>query len=105
MRTPSRRMETARRTMVSLVLFFNDPPTTEIYTLSLHDALPIWGFNGSSFILRFHLRSRFILGQVEFVHDFLLTQDQRREFVRIFKWRFHLGLSVGQPRTARKNGV
>src|SRR5438552_6231945 len=25
-----------------LFLFFNDPPTTEIYTLSLHDALPIW---------------------------------------------------------------
>src|SRR5687768_18601886 len=24
-----------------LVFFFNDPPTTEIYTLSLHDALPI----------------------------------------------------------------
>src|SRR5437764_2163358 len=23
-------------------LFFNDPATTEIYTLSLHDALPIW---------------------------------------------------------------
>src|SRR5947209_10348521 len=22
-------------------VFFNDPPTTEIYTLSLHDALPI----------------------------------------------------------------
>src|SRR5690348_17395271 len=22
--------------------FFNDPPTTEIYTLSLHDALPIF---------------------------------------------------------------
>src|SRR5947199_7572304 len=22
-------------------LFYNDPPTTEIYTLSLHDALPI----------------------------------------------------------------
>src|SRR5206468_11186179 len=22
--------------------FFHDPPTTEIYTLSLHDALPIW---------------------------------------------------------------
>src|SRR5438876_8744350 len=34
--------------MVSLTLclalfFFNDPPTTEIYTLSLHDALPISG--------------------------------------------------------------
>src|SRR5262245_64510642 len=26
---------------MSLVLFFNDTPTPEIYTLSLHDALPI----------------------------------------------------------------
>src|SRR6266576_1963682 len=24
-----------------MIFFFNDPPTTEIYTLSLHDALPI----------------------------------------------------------------
>ena len=24
------------------VFFFNDTATTEIYTLSLHDALPIW---------------------------------------------------------------
>src|SRR6266403_563319 len=23
------------------IFFFNDPPTTELYTLSLHDALPI----------------------------------------------------------------
>src|SRR3712207_9525746 len=29
--------------LISLVLFFfNDTATTEIYTLSLHDALPIW---------------------------------------------------------------
>src|SRR3712207_9446332 len=26
----------------SIFLFFNDTATTEIYTLSLHDALPIW---------------------------------------------------------------
>src|SRR5436190_13958504 len=26
----------------SLIFFFNDPPTTKIYTLSLHDALPIY---------------------------------------------------------------
>src|SRR6267154_6597695 len=26
----------------SLIFFFNDTATTEIYTLSLHDALPIW---------------------------------------------------------------
>src|SRR5688572_32104397 len=28
--------------MVMLYFFFNDTATTEIYTLSLHDALPIW---------------------------------------------------------------
>src|SRR5687767_15764931 len=27
---------------MSYTFFFNDPATTEIYTLSLHDALPIW---------------------------------------------------------------
>ena len=26
--------------------FFNDTATTEIYTLSLHDALPIWASGG-----------------------------------------------------------
>src|SRR5437867_5654098 len=26
----------------SFLFFFNDPSTTDIYTLSLHDALPIW---------------------------------------------------------------
>src|SRR2546430_11712722 len=30
----------------SLFFFFNDTATTEIYTLSLHDALPIWGICG-----------------------------------------------------------
>src|SRR2546430_10124125 len=29
--------------MVVIVFFFNDAATTEIYTLSLHDALPIYG--------------------------------------------------------------
>src|SRR3712207_7250113 len=28
--------------MLPCVFFFNDTATTEIYTLSLHDALPIW---------------------------------------------------------------
>src|SRR5690348_17375325 len=30
---------------LSLYFFFNDTATTEIYTLSLHDALPIWPFS------------------------------------------------------------
>src|SRR5258708_36277382 len=29
--------------MLGIVFFFNDTATTEIYTLSLHDALPIFG--------------------------------------------------------------
>src|SRR5258707_4062230 len=28
--------------MLRYIFFFNDTATTEIYTLSLHDALPIW---------------------------------------------------------------
>src|SRR2546427_13104431 len=32
------------------VFFFNDTATTEIYTLSLHDALPIWGYVDWSFV-------------------------------------------------------
>ena len=31
------------------VFFFNDTATTEIYTLSLHDALPIWSIKGNHF--------------------------------------------------------
>src|SRR6266511_657562 len=34
---------TAHPSTVPSFFFFNDTATTEIYTLSLHDALPIWG--------------------------------------------------------------
>src|SRR3712207_7046944 len=34
--------------MLFLFFFFNDTATTEIYTLSLHDALPIWLVTGSA---------------------------------------------------------
>src|SRR3712207_7531265 len=30
--------------MIVIIFFFNDTATTEIYTLSLHDALPICGY-------------------------------------------------------------
>src|SRR5687767_15745255 len=33
---------TSVRRLECCCFFFNDPATTEIYTLSLHDALPIW---------------------------------------------------------------
>src|SRR3712207_7951562 len=35
-----------------LFFFFNDTATTEIYTLSLHDALPIYGGDGRHVLLR-----------------------------------------------------
>src|SRR5439155_27216870 len=42
----SRSVRTVSRLLLALVFipffFFNDPATTEIYTLSLHDALPIF---------------------------------------------------------------
>src|SRR5438132_2742115 len=38
---PSRRAISTRLSLSSSIFFFNDPATSEIYTLSLHDALPI----------------------------------------------------------------
>src|SRR2546427_11915406 len=35
-----------RSPLFSFFFFFNDTATTEIYTLSLHDALPIWNLPG-----------------------------------------------------------
>ena len=34
-------MEGVKGVVVCVIFFFNDTATTEIYTLSLHDALPI----------------------------------------------------------------
>src|SRR5206468_10530241 len=43
---PRFRLQALRRALnlpfLPIYFFFNDPATTEIYTLSLHDALPIW---------------------------------------------------------------
>src|SRR2546430_8651783 len=48
---------TSTTPFIYIFFFFNDTATTEIYTLSLHDALPIWqgATRGSS--LRFRRRS------------------------------------------------
>src|SRR5437899_5448503 len=41
-------MSYARNIPCYHLFFFNDPATTEIYTLSLHDALPILAWNAST---------------------------------------------------------
>src|SRR3712207_8178327 len=43
------------------LFFFNDTATTEIYTLSLHDALPIYSLGGRA--LRGQRRGRAVPGQ------------------------------------------
>src|SRR5437667_8556082 len=48
--------------LVSYCFFFNDTTTTEIYTLSLHDALPIyWQFGGKCW-RPWMLKSSFLRG-------------------------------------------
>src|SRR3989442_5704337 len=41
-----RRLASLSRESATFFFFFNDTATTEIYTLSLHDALPIYGADG-----------------------------------------------------------
>src|SRR5258708_19167823 len=48
--------------MISRFFFFNDTATTEIYTLSLHDALPIFGRNTAQFLFKLSRGSQ-VLGQ------------------------------------------
>src|SRR5436309_8888821 len=43
---------------VFFFFFFHDPATTELYTLSLHDALPIWPLDRLGRLCRRHRRSR-----------------------------------------------
>src|SRR5947207_7127181 len=38
--------ESSHPATISVYFYFNDTATTEIYTLSLHDALPIWRTRG-----------------------------------------------------------
>src|SRR3712207_7187800 len=50
-----------------LFFFFNDTATTEIYTLSLHDALPIWGLSILLILSKNQLFVSLILSIVFFV--------------------------------------
>src|SRR6266446_4046580 len=54
-----------------LVFFFNDTATTEIYTLSLHDALPISGVQSGS------VRSALSVAVHQFFLDRTLAHSKR----------------------------
>src|SRR3972149_11482946 len=53
--------------VLGLLVFFNDTATTEIYPLSLHDALPIFGLEGHP--------ARFPAALPEFFIKFLTDHD------------------------------
>src|SRR3712207_7647222 len=57
---------------VLFFFFFNDTATTEIYTLSLHDALPIWLFG-------YHLHWTGAKVAVEIAEDLLRSAERRRD--------------------------
>src|SRR3712207_7707481 len=60
-------MLTRRRPPMYLLFFFNDTATTEIYTLSLHDALPI--FTGGAGFIGSHLVSKLVDANEVVVYD------------------------------------
>src|SRR5688572_32385309 len=69
---------------IILVFFFNDPATTEIYTLSLHDALPICAAGaqrGRAGDPRFLLRAR--------LHPHRLADPYPRESMRVKRSEEH----------------
>src|SRR2546429_7180688 len=53
----------------SVFFFFNDTATTEIYTLSLHDALPICGVGETKWAVRRRMRSHFVGAEGERLLD------------------------------------
>src|SRR5690606_41839207 len=76
---------------ISLLLLFTDSATTDIYTLSLHDALPIFALHALEFGIAAPLR----LGQAVAVHDHLVA---RLEF-RIGRDDDGAGIDLAGPRS------
>src|SRR5260221_10621135 len=62
-----------------MFFFFNDTATTEIYTLSLHDALPISGVRGCGIVLESDLEhGRNLVAQVEIPMRRLADSDREQ---------------------------
>src|SRR3712207_6918985 len=62
--------------------FFNDTATTEIYTLSLHDALPIWGGGLLHHLLMLPLQRAVALAKVDDI-AMAVRQDLHLDVARI----------------------
>ena len=69
---------------VFVYFFFNDTATTEIYTLSLHDALPISNHLTAANVLTDNSWSRNQLGTVRYTCWLLVPSVNRCELVAVF---------------------
>src|SRR5205823_11002132 len=68
------------------LFFFTNPPTTEIYTLSLHDALPIY-----------HKQQLHDLGHADHLRQLRSDRRQQRERHRAYRAGHHIAhLPEGQ---------
>src|SRR5436309_16026502 len=64
-------MRCSQRPPSSLSFFFKEAPTTEIYTLSLHDALPIWNEHGADRYVRIDAHVQCDLAAARFDGDYI----------------------------------
>src|SRR2546427_744542 len=93
--------------MTFFFFFFNDTATTEIYTLSLHDALPISDERGSWRVEMSDLHRRWRTGGHDaraLVGPIGNTRESARETLRFlsrFPRRHHPSLHLGDPGRAR----
>src|SRR5438477_12655390 len=68
------------RYLLFMLFFFNDPATTEIYTLSLHDALPICWMRRSGLIcLARSSRTGLDMSHILFMVEILISKPVRSE--------------------------
>src|SRR3712207_8678309 len=82
--------------LVMNCVFFNDTATTEIYTLSLHDALPIWGV--VMLVTRHHDQSQFsryfypwgVVGWIRLAEEDERTQPRSEEHTSELQSRQYL---------------
>src|SRR3712207_7710025 len=89
------------------VFFFNDTATTEIYTLSLHDALPIYGFDAGDEIAGLLVAARMGLVRRADAADWIAAQShdvaQDRKSTRLNSSHANISYAVFCLKKKKKN--